>query len=377
MTSNNIFPAAKYTIWVCDSRGIQLNTIDNFTTMAYSRALGSIGRFAITLPSTELLDKLVKVDNTIQIWREIKDSKNILDFVGFIRKWEIFEDKGRDYLLIRGLDGVSLLKSRIIAYAADSSYAAKTDLSDNMMKTIVKENLGASASDTTRRLNGYNFNVEPNHSQGSSITKKFAKRNVLDVLNDITAQSIDAGSPIYYDVVPIFNSSGFGWFFKTGRGYLGVDRSLTAKVPVVFSRDYNNLESPRLIYDYEDEITYVYVGGQGEGVFRELGTAEDTTRKEVSVWNRRELFVNYSTQESPTALTDRAKQEVQSRRPRVKFSGVLKDAPASKYGADWLFSDQVAISYRDFSFNGLINAISMSINSKGEERLQAKVEAIL
>lgn len=389
--TDNLYPEAKYDIWLLGSTGVRLLFLDFALSFSYTRALGAVGRSSIALPLDKVSKTYLKPDNLVQFWRN-----GVLEFMGFIRGIEYYDKQGIDYVTLTGEDGLSLLKSRIVAYRSGSSQASHSGSAD-IFKKIVRDNLGTTATDTTRDLTSYNFLVDPDaNTDNFSMVKKFAYRNVLAVLNDIMAYSFylatSIGNPsltAFFDVQPLqLDENTIGWRFYTKRGQLGVNRSTERPLlpnpavavsadPTIFSKEQGNLENPRLFYDYSGEINSVYAGGEGEAADRKLGTATDAARIGLSPWNRRERFINYSNQESATALTDRAKQGVAEGRPKIKFSANLKDTADTQYGMHWNYGDKVVCKYRDLAFDAIISALGISVGEDQKEQISARVEVFI
>ena len=374
---SNISRSASYRIWLCDPRGTRLELIDNFNNMTYARAHGNIGRATIQLPMNAINRKLLEPDYIWQIWRTPPGGLSRLRFAGMARKFRYFESNNRDMIDIEVEDGVGLLYSRIVAYAARSSQASKDDVVDDIMKAIVRENLGGSATDTDRDLSAYDFEVQTDVGLGPSTTVAVAHKFVGEALDNLFWDSASQGTPVFYDVQPKLTSTGLGWVFLTATGQLGSDRTYSSGMPAVFSRNFGNLESPDLTFDHTQEVTVVYAGGQGEGSFREIVEVEATGRRQQSPWNRREIFDNSSNLSSTTELTRRAGQLRREGRPRKKFVAKLKDSKQTRFGVDWDYGDKVVVKAYGVSFNAHINAFSMGVDQDGNESLDTRVEILL
>lgn len=376
----NLYPAPKYEVWLYNPEGTRIAFIDRFSALSFSRAFGTIGRFSMTLPYSVEFATLVNPYNMIHITRTPHAGQSRLEFGGFINRIEYADQNGQDNLILSGVDGIDILKSRIIAYrSGDAKASYSGSYTSFAIDQTIDNQLGSIATDTLRNIKSYGFYIQGSGAIGigAPINMKFAWKNLLDVINNMCAVSYQKGYPIYYDIIPIVDNNRAEWVLVTFADQLGVDRSYTGSSVTLFSKDFGNLENSRLVYDYADEITYAYVGGEGEAAARELGTAYDADRVYRTPWSRREKFVNFSSQENATALTDRAEQAVREGKPRITFTGNLKDSLQTRYGLDWHYGDKVAIKYLNKSFTGLVNAIAISLNERKQEIVTARVEAEL
>ena len=366
-------------VWLCDQYGSRLTIIDNLINFVFVKVVNSIGYCSVTLPGnfSETYQTLIGVDYMIEFWRSPAQGTMQLESVFFIRDITYEEDtQGNDIIILSGPDGNDLLDRRIVAYAAGSSESSKSDLADDMLKEIVKENLGASATDSDRDLTDLSFTVAGDISDGPHIVKAFSWRNVLQVLQDITFMSAENGTSLFFDVVPIvISSSVIGFEFRTYTDQRGQDRTYDSNNPVVFSKEWGNLSNPLLRYDYNKEANYIYGGGQGEGTDRVISEQSDASRIGSSVWNRREMFTDARNETTAAGVANKAKEILRENVPLVRFTGILLDTPQARYGVDWFFGDRVEISYRNIQFQGIAKALMITMDREGNEILEVKVEA--
>jgi len=96
--------------------------------------------------------------------------------------------------------------------------------------------------------------------------------------------------------------------------------------------------------DYEDELTFVYAGGQGQAAARTFTNASDAERIAASVINRREGFVTNTNTTDTTTLQDDARDELREYRYRDAITRVVEDGAGGKfYGQDYSLGDVVTI----------------------------------
>lgn len=354
-----------YTIYLCTPEGQRLHLVDQFDSLQVVTAVNKPGRFTVTLPGT--FDRsVVRWDGLVGIWREGR-----FLFAGFVRQMKLFESGGSSRLALSGPGVLDLLRRRIVAYPAGSANAVWSDAADDIMRAIVRYNLGSDATVAARQLAA--ISVGDDLGQGPALDKRAAWKNILDLLSEISAASVQAGTPIYFDLVPLWDDA-VTLEFRTYLDQRGADRTLNGPAPLVFNRDWGNLDNPVLVLDYEDEVNYAYVGGQGEGANREVVERSDSTRIGLSVWNRNEAFVHASNEQSTAELEDRGDAVLDERAPALRFSADLASVPPTLFGADWNLGDRVTCQYEGFSLNGMIDAVRVGVDGQGVETISARVD---
>jgi hypothetical protein len=291
--------------------------------------------------------------------------------VYLIRRISYSDIEVSDYIEVSGWSGLELLSRRVVAYASTSAQAQKTDYADDMIKAIVSENLGSDATDSARDLSAY-ITIAPDLGAGVSLTRGFSYRNVLTTCQEIANASGQAGTPVYFDVVPTLGSSTL-FDFRTYTGQPGADHGGDSDNPVFFGLAWGNLAQPYLAEDYTDEQNAVYGAGRGTKDDRYVSEQEDTARQGLSIWARREGVCQATDQTTQAGVQAKAKAQLQKKRPQMRFSGTLLDTAQSPYGPAWRWGDWVVAEYRGQTFDCLVRAISISVN-EGVETINARME---
>ncbi len=368
-----------YELYLADPFGNRLALLDGVCQFSYSRVSNSYGAFSLTLPATFnqalLMDGATpRHDLLIEFWRSATEvSSPVLQMVGFARRFNFSTDQnGLLTYVVEGYDQSYLLTSRIIAYKAGSSQAKKTAAIDDMMKAIVAENLGASATDTARSLASLGLTVQANLTQGANTTFEFANRPLLDVLKELSDWSVTNPPAIYYDVEALSPTS---FEFRTYKNQRGTDHAANSGNPLNLGAEFGNLTQPSLEVDYSDEVTFVYAGGPGEGADRTIVPVPDQSgRLGASPFNRREAFVDARNETTGGGPEARGKAALQAGRPRSKFAGNLVDTPGCRYGIEWGFGDKVTATYMGQQFTAMITAVTVSVDGNGKETVSARLE---
>lgn len=368
----SIYTDPSWDIYLDDPSGNLTAILDDHAGFTLVRSANNVGSFSLKLPGN-FDDRLLVEDALIEFWRKSRRGYRTLESVCLVRGIEPSEDEdGLDVIEISGPDAMDLLNTRIVAYPAESAQSSKSAPADDLIKAVVRENLGSLAI-AARSLDSLGFIVESDTSAAPAVNKSFAWRNVLATIRDISDAAHESGTDVYYIVKPYILDGGVSFIVGTRTGYISRDHSLqTGSNYVVFSETFQNLARPRLILDYRDEINYIYSGGQNQGEDRFVVEVSDPARVNASPWNRRESFVD-SRNYSDAAAEDRAYTELARSRPRLRFSADLLDTDLYSYGDHWTFGDKVTVQFRDYEFHSMISAVRFSVKDD-TETLEAKLE---
>ena len=365
-------------VWLDDPTGNRLAVLDRMINLSVSVVANNIGSFQITLPG-DFDDSLIHLDSLIEFWRAPEGGTLRLVRVGMVRKWVYTEDSnGSEVLIISGPDQTELLSRRIVAYPAEPSFATgtkytyKSGAADDMIKAIVRENLGALVAVAVRNLTSLNFTVALDLTAVATLERRFSWTNVLTVIQEIASASTQStGIGLYFDLVPVMvSSTQLGFELRTYTGQIGMDMSSS----VFFGKSWGNLGSPKLEKDYSAEFNYCYVGGQGEEADRSIVEVSDTARIGGSPWNRREIFQDGRNEKTVTGLDALGRKALRANRPVLRLSGALLDTTQTRYGIDWSWGDKVTVEYRGFQFAGMVRAVRFDLADDGQEVIDCKVE---
>lgn len=352
--------------------GYPLAVIDQFVSLTYTKVVNNFGAFTLTLPKT-FNSALVQEDTRVIIYRKPRGGVRNIDFAGFVRKIEKPTQGLQQSIVLSGYDLNDLLRRRIVAYAAASSQAAKSDQADDMVKAIVRENLGASAI-AARDLSANGFTVQADTGSGTSVEKAFARRNVLTVLQEIAdASHSTEATCIYFGIVPL--NTGWECEFRTKVGQWGNDHRFPSGIAgaVVFGLEFANMADVNRSVDWSDEINYAYAGGQGEEALRTIKESSDAARIGASPFNRCETFIDARNATVDNQVQDAADGAVREGRPHNLFTGKILDT-SQVYGRDWGHGDYVTGVYQGETINCRIETVTVTIQN-GAETLDASLRS--
>lgn len=361
-------------IWLNDARGRRVKLLDNALGLSLVMNANEVGQWSLPMPHG-IDSALFGVDSIIEFWRAPQGGAlQLLPSLGFVRSFAYSQgEQGDAILTVSGPDQNDLLARRIVAYRAGSSYTSKSNQADDMMRDVVRENLGANCTDADRQLTAYGLTVEDDLTLGPSVDVGFAWQGVLETVQKIATISAQAGTPLYFRLAPSWASDGtLAFKFQVVKNFMGQDR-VDVGSPVVFGDELGNLSDAVLVYEYADEVNYVYAGGAGEEDYRYVYETEDTAREGTSVWNRREAFVD-ARNLAKTEVQNKAREALQAGEPTVRFSGKLLESNNSLYGLHWNFGDKVSASFCGRQFTGMVKAVRITVDENGNETVEARLE---
>lgn len=329
-------------------------------------------------------------DRRIEVWRGTTDTRKRLESVCFIRygSFTTFPDGVTEYM-VGGPDQNDLLKRRIVYYRNNQAEASKLDYADDMMKEIVAENLGPSASPTVlspafdRDLTDWGLSIQADVTQGANIKMTFPYQRLDELLLDIANVSEEesvredppmGGAPsgrvrIYSSVVPVASNS---FEFRTWANQPGKDRT-SGDSRLIFSPERGNLNNPFLELDYNDEINYVLAAGQEMGLVRTWTEAQDSVRIQASAINLREGFIDARNAHAGE-LQSEANQMLREYRPIRRFTGEVVDTEWSRYGVHWNAGDRVIADYLGIQFPCFIASVHVRVDGDGRETIIGRLE---
>jgi hypothetical protein len=363
-----------YEVWVASPAGTRTAIISDdglerpvFSRLTYTRTENQITELTLTMPYRDDLVALFPLDARLEVYRDGTLDGETQWFVRVPPKL-FYDARGALLVEVKALCALYLLSGRIVAYAAGSSQSVKTGPADNLMKALVRENLG-SLSVADRNLSAY-LDVQADSSQGASVHKTMPRRNVLLVCQELARASAQSGKPIFFDVV--WNGSTFD--FRTYLDVRGADHRTTSASPVVLSPEFGTLADSSRSFDHREEITVVYCAGQNTGADRVIVSVADDTRRLASPFNRREMFVDARYLALTSQLATEADGALWRRRPVQQLSGTIQSTPDCQYRVHWGWGDLLAAEFNGEILSVRVHSVTVEV-ADGVERVTAQLRA--
>lgn len=342
-----------------------------FSELDYVINRNAPGAATLRVPTRTFPASAMREDVRLYIYRRgnLANSATLEgDTCFFVR--EITRD--RDTVTLMADSALSLLSRRIVNYTAGSSQARKNLTADNMMREVLVENFGTSATGAGRAISGALFDI-PNAVTGSTyptLRKSFAWDNVLDLFQDIAAACAELGTYITFDIVQI---QGAMLGFRSWPGSRGGDRRAKGASAFVLSVDNGTLTDATISLSWREAKNAVIVGGQGEGSDRVLSDVADADRVQESVFGRNEVFLQSSQQEYTAAeLAKEGQSKLNELRPRLKITGKIAETSSFGYGRDYGIDTLMTASVYGYIQDVRVESIHVTL-SGGEESIDVSM----
>lgn len=341
------------------------------SALSYARKENEIGQLDVALLPYYSPGYFLR-DGQIELWRWVNGQPATLvgNTTWFIQRIRYARTSaGETVIEFTSYDALNLLARRVVAYDGENSYTKKSDTADNIMKALVRENMGSTAFDTTRNLSPY-VSVQGNTSLGALVNFEASYRNLYECLRDLTDASWQAGIRIVFDMVRLgFNQHEF----RTFQNYQGVDHTADTTSPVVVSIENGSLIEAELIADYADEATVVYARGARNTSTGNVETIIDVPRLGASPYNRREILVDVSDSADDPIIQAKGKIALHANRPRIFFNGLIKDTPGLAYGVNYNYGDLVTAEFMGYLIDCRLDTIRVSWNQQSGEQYEARL----
>ena len=232
--------------------------------------------------------------------------------------------KGDDQLLIRGYDLKGILAKRITIPPSGQAYDGQTSDVETLMKRYVNNN---AVTTTVERIIA-NLKIAPNLNRGSSFFYQTRFKSLLDEL-----EKLSVVSGIGWDV--LFNGTSYLFDVLEGRDLSSIQN---VNPPVIFSAEFDNVKSQKVIESSFDYKNVAIVAGQGEGAEREIVVIGST-----SGLDRNEVYIDARDINESGSLADRGEQKLAEYAKVESFETSVLTYGPFEYGRDWKLGDIVTV----------------------------------
>lgn len=362
---------AVYEIRSASSGGVPNGVLDQIIRCSYARSVNNIGELNISLPDI-YPSGWFRRDDRIYVQKTIGSTVSVTDLD---TAWLIqdvttgLSADGVPSIDIKCVDALAILSYYIVPYNANNVAvpgSLKLQAADDMMKAIVRENMGALASDTTRNISAF-VTVQADATQAPIIKKEFSKRVVLDVLRELADASLAGGTYLAFDIV--LTDPYVGTLeFRTYIGQRGNDhRFPSGNPPILLDAETDSLSEISLIDSHLAQKTYIYVGGAGVADVRPVATASDAAEIAASPFGRRELFVDDNNTGDVVVLQADADATLKKYQATQGFSARLNDQATIIRGIHWDYGDFMTASFKSQTFDVHADKIAVTLNEDGSD----------
>lgn len=362
---------ADYQIFYRDPWGNLVTVITEFFQLDMVRKENDWGSLQLDLPPIYPTNFFQR-DGKLEVWRTAPGRSMYMEGESpyFIRKIIYKDDEqGKNRIHLLAHDAVHLLDRRIVIPNTDHAnhHQKKTGCADDLMKAIMHENYGNLCEDVLRDMEtSGRLTIAVNTSSATSITDDFAWQKILPLFQKFAQQSTDAGIYLAFDIV---YTSPTTLEFRTYTTARGIDRGSTSNNSYILGTDGMGLSYASAIFDYTQEATHIYAGGNGEYPAQIYKTAFDTARSGQSPFGMIEDYVD-ATDDDPVVIQSRANQLLQARMNKFAINGHIEQGPQSIYGVHYGFGDIVCVSYHGYNINVHLDGIEIIVDETGREEIR-------
>lgn len=352
--------------------GVRKGVIQAFNGLEYVKTQNAIGSLVITMPRGLMQYDQFSVGDIFEVWREKNSVLELQNETAyFLQDWEFRADsEGGEYITLIASDANWLLDTAIVAAFSGSEDAEMTGIPDDLMKAIVSKQLGSTATAWRTKIT----EAPDLGAGGASISKAFAYRNVLTVIQELAELANEGGVWVGFDVV---RTAPGAFEFRTYTGQRGQNHGRLSGDPRLVGKQYGNLSEATFGTYHADERNWVMVAGQGEEDERVLVYRENIQRRDASKWNRREYFKD-SRDETVTAnLEADGDAALDEFKPRQVLTGTLHDTPGMQYNIHYQFGDVLSVEAFGYFVDCHVKSVRVRVDQDGGEQLDIKLEGEL
>lgn len=272
---------------------------------------------------------------------------------------------GSVIITMYGTGYTNLLKRRVIVPPAGQENSIKSGVAETIIKEFVDEQC-VSAVDPARIIPG--LSIETDASRGGAADYSARYTNLFTAVSRCAEQGlVDFG---------VVGGANRGEFELQVRDLWGSDRRVgntAGNVPTKFDVTLNNMLIPILSRRGTDEVNFVFVGGQGEGINRTIQEEQNATAMAVSPWNRSEAFVDARNESAVAGLTTRGQAYLQENRARIELTFNIQQTLGTRWLRDWELGDLVTAVYGGYTFEKKIVEVSVVVSAGTTGQAQIEV----
>lgn len=206
------------------------------------------------------------------------------------------------------------------------------------------------------------------------VDMKLAYLNVVEALNQVASAANSQFLPTdptkrCYLAFDVINPTEKTFKFMTYVNQRGVDRGKTSGANLKIADTFGNVFEPTLLYNYADMATVVYVSGEGEADVKMLTEAEDEELSNMSIFGRKEAYLNVGGVGDITNLQNAANDNLRRYRPRITFQAKIVDSPNARYGIDFNYGDIITVGYKGKVYDCHVSGVHITYEG-GRESIE-------
>ena len=271
-----------------------------------------------------------------------------------------FDSKGNIIFNLYGVGFTELLQRRIVLPPTGLETLAIAGYAETVMKEFVRSQC-INPADPTRKIP--NLSNEVDSSSGNTVSYS-ARYTILNTVVDKCA----VDGEVDYGVVGgnPFTGGTVGNFEFQVRPTWGLDRrvgNIYGNAPTIFDASLNNMSVPIYSVNSSGEKNYVYVGGQGQGINREIRQGSNVAGIAKSPWNRREDFADARLESTTAALDLYAADLLEANKISRSLTFNVIQTLGMRWGVNWNLGDIITSRYYEVQADQKITEVTVRIGS--------------
>lgn len=336
-------------------------TDKQFTEMRFTKRVNAIGALAVTFETD--IDRWISLFNQQDMMIDVRRN-SIVEGTFLLTSRQRGAQGLTEYFVIGGMSPEHLMSRRLIDPADDvnqpnGGYVTKAGPLDTILRELLRENMADLASDARQFPNVVIADVS-----GTGDPRGFRLR--YDKLDTTVYDLLESGNIDLH----VVRTTGNTLEFRLER--IGTDRAYDSAQPLkpvtLFSPERGNLLNPSYLEAWDESITFVYIGGAGDGATRTILKLGNNLEIVKSPYGRRESFRDMKS--SDTAITNLYTEAItvlQRNRISEQFEyDLVGQRGGSTYRVDYFIGDYVTIKWGEVFQRVRITQIEFNLNPNGE-----------
>lgn len=293
-----------------------LGEVDDYEALIFTRSWGGIGGFEIHINANKKYTDKLRKENIVFV--NEKKAGVIL--------YREFSTEDNERLIVKGQQLKTYLGRRITIPPTGRAQDYKNDYVENIMKHYVEANC-VNPADTKRKID--RLRIAPVESRGIKTQYQTRFKNLAEELEKLSLIS-GLGWDVYLDL----KNKEFVFDVFEGRDLTAAQSVLP---PAIFSVDYDNVSSQKLIESAMGYKNTGYVGGQGEGTDRTI----QVVGEDAQGLERYEVFIDARDIEDSGDLSERGLQKLEELKEVMTFDNEILTQSNLVYEEDYNLGDLV------------------------------------
>ena len=321
---------AQYEIYIYTAAGVLSDVLEDFLSLEYTLITNDIHALRVDVGGVYEPGE----DARLEVYRDgalVGDTQFLV-----IGESVTYSAAGEMISTITAAGALKILDWPLVNIAPGLLKSHFNDYAGNVIKDLVRRNIGVDADDTSRDMST-RLAVQADANDGAAIELDFGWRRLWDAVRETAAASAENGTDLFFDVIK--NSSDV-LELRTYSGQRGTDRSAS----VILSYELGNLVDITRGRDYTTAASRAIVAGPGQELWRNVVEVANNDQVNNSPWGYIKEHL-YATEEAKTAAAAvvYGEQYLRLNANRVTVSG----RPLTGYGTDYNWGDLVTVEFLD------------------------------